>query len=78
MKSVYIKELINPSAEIILYNTPKIFIFLFDWFDQIEYKHLKQEENKIENFEYSLNNPAIVICNAIEDLVSLSEAAKLP
>ena len=62
----------------ILRNISKIFTFLFDPYGQIEYEHLKQEENKIENFQYHSTEPPIVIFNAIEDLVSLLIAAKPP
>ena len=78
MESVYIKKRIDPSTETILHDIPKIFTFLFDQYGQIKYKHLRQEENKIKNFEYSLTDLPIVIFNVIEYLVSLSEAAKLP
>ena len=78
MESVYIKELIKRSTETVLYNIPKIFTFLFDQYSQIKYDHLKQEQNKIENFAYSLTGSPIVIFNNTEDLVSLSEVTKLP
>ena len=47
IESVYIKELINPSTKTILHNIPKILIFLFDQYGQIEYEYLRQEANKI-------------------------------
>ena len=61
-----------------MHDIPKNFTFLFDQYGQIKYERLKQEENKIENFDYNLTDPPIVILNAIGDLVSLSIAAKLP
>ena len=61
-----------------MHDISKNYTFLFDLYSQIEYKHLKQEENKIENFQYSLTDPPIAIFIAIEDFVSLSLAAKLP
>ena len=78
LESVYIKELMNPSTETILYDISKIFTFLLNQYRQIEYEHLRQEQNKIKNFEYSITDPPILIFNAIEDLVSLSIAGKLP
>ena len=61
-----------------MHDIPEIFTFLFDQYGQIGYEHLRQEENKIENFEYSMTDPPIVIFNAMEDLVRLSTAAKRP
>ena len=78
IESIYINDLINPSTVIILYNIAKKFTILFDQCRQIKYEYLRQVENKIENFEYSMIDPPIVIFNVIEDLVSLSIAAKLP
>ena len=78
LRGTCVKELINSSTATILYDIPQFFTFLFDQYGRIEYEHLKEEENKIENFNQNIINTPFVIFNAIEDLISLSKAAKLP
>ena len=38
---------------------------------------MKQEEEEMEQFIYTINDPPVVFINAIENLINLSNAAKL-
>ena len=61
------------STEIILHSISKNFQFLFDCYSCVEYNWLKNEEFKLENFDYNVNDPLVVV----EDLMNSVTTTKL-
>lgn len=78
IEKIYIDELKNSVTNTITMTVPEILTFLFTRYGQVESNTVTIEEKKVRDFVYNLNDSPVIFFTAIEDLVSLAQAANLP
>ena len=74
----FIKDLRDATTHNIRMAVHEVLDHLFESFGQVTPEDLLKEEIAMGSFYWDLNDPPVIMFNKIEDLLSLSEAAKMP
>ena len=74
---MYLKELKNNMTETSTFTNPNIFTYLFQEYRKVSSQQLHEKQQKIHDISYNINNPPIIIFNAIENISNLATAANL-